>query len=315
MHILNQALAAHIEPTAKLLVMGLYAHDTTAGTLPVADVLTMLGLHTTGALRHLRSQLASAGLIETAVNDAQLSWHFLGASVARAEPTAARGSDALTEPSASVARAEPTAARGSDALTEPSASVARAESTAARGSDALTEPSASVARAESTAARGSDALSPPQTPPGRQVGRLINLDQEDNLPTPLPPTAPAEQVRSVRLLRAISVNAKLAAQIAARWGFREVCAFVAIYLADHAAGRCNGAGVLQTRCLAADAAAPHLASDAPELKVVILTQHITAADVTAWRQADTQAAERDGTEAQRRRSYYVPTGYEDIVEH
>jgi hypothetical protein len=98
--------------------------------------------------------------------------------------------------------------------------------------------------------------------------------------------APEEQTRSIRLLRAISVNAKLAAQIAARWNFRAVCAFVGVYLADHAAGRCNGAGVLQTRCLAPDSSAPHLAASAPELTGVLLTQHITAADRTAWRTAD-----------------------------
>jgi hypothetical protein len=301
---LLRTLTADIEPSAKLLATMLYAHAPEAGSLPVAQVLAVLGIRTAGALRHLRSQLAAANIVATTVTADTLTWQFLSASL----PRAARPTDALATPervattrSTADSASLPRAARPTDALANPER-VATTRSTA---------DSASLPRA----ARPTDAQHPPQTPPGRQVGRLINLNQEENLPSPLPPTA-EEQARSIRLLRAISVNAKLAAQIAARWNFREVCAFVGVYLADHAAGKCNGAGVLQTRCLNPDSAAPLLAADAPEFTAVILRQHITAADRTAWRTADAtlRAAAIDNT-ATSRRNYYVPIGYEDIIEH
>jgi hypothetical protein len=289
---LLRTLTADIDPSAKILAMALYAHAPTAGDLPLTQVLAIVGLRTTGALRHLRSQLATAAIVATTVTDGTLSWRFLSAS----QPRAARPTDAQADPervpqtrTTAASASQPRAARPTDAQADPervpqtrTTAASASQPRAARPTDAQADP---VTPVTPPPARPTDAPPPPQTPPGRQVGSLINLNQDQNLPTPLPPTA-EEQARSIRLLRAISVNIKLAAQIAARWNFREVCAFVAVYLADHAAGKCNGAGVLKTRCLDPDSAAPQLAADAPELAVAPLSQHITPADRIAWQQAE-----------------------------
>jgi hypothetical protein len=88
------------------------------------------------------------------------------------------------------------------------------------------------------------------------------------------------------LLRAAGLNTDLAQQIAARWSFRETTAFVAVYLADHAAKRCDSVGVLVKRCLKPDSEVPVLAANAPEYNAILLRQHITADDMIAWRAAD-----------------------------
>ena len=173
MHDLLRTLTADISPSAKLLATALYAHAPASGDLPVADVLGIVGLRTTGALRHLRSELAAADILATSITDGALSWQFLSPS----QPRAARPTDALTDPervpqtrSTADSASQPRAARPTDALTDPSASHRRAPPPTARPSHAQRvpqtrspTPSASHRRAPPPTARPSHAQRVPQT--------------------------------------------------------------------------------------------------------------------------------------------------------
>lgn len=334
---LLRALNADISPTAKLLAAALYAIGPEGGAAPAEEVLTLIGIRTPGALRHLRTELADAHIASTRLAGGQLTWQWIGAP----QPAAARPTDArvpqtrtaapvtaVTAPTARATdaqrvphtRTQPAPARPTDArvprtrTAPPVTPVTSAErvcgtrttAKTARPPDARvpqTRTADPVTPVTTAGARPTDALIPPHTPP---VGRLLinTINSQTDLPTPLPPARPAEPetTRSLRLLRAVGVHNGVADAAVGRLSLRQIAAKVAEYLADRDNGAVRGAGVLKAR-LAEDAPESWLPLDDPAWNHPLLAQHI-AADLAAWRAAD--AAEQRAAEANRYRTPAAP---------